>query len=193
MASTRSMQSAYTTSTTITQSFASPSLGTSSIDHHQYSLPYQPHTTQDNVSMLNSLLADLQSVSSDRNAVRLAACCAALVETAGETRRKASTNDGSSSSGSAGGEVTPNEMFVTTLGALSSLQTAIEAKQQQGANDADGSGEYDVSSDLENTALPLLEILRRILPFAVHVSNNGGALLGELMSLVLALLMPRVE
>lgn len=190
MASTRSMQSAYTTSTTITQSFASPSLGTSSIDHHQYSLPYQPHTTQDNVSMLNSLLADLQSVSSDRNAVRLAACCAALVETAGETRRKASTNDGSSSSGSAGGEVTPNEMFVTTLGALTSLQTAIEAKQQQ---DADGSGEYDVSSDLENTALPLLEILRRILPFAVHVSNNGGALLGELMSLVLALLMPRVE
>ncbi|KAL9185484.1 hypothetical protein ACHAXT_003261 [Thalassiosira profunda] len=113
------------------------------------------------------LLEELQRPGADPRSVRQAACCAALVETARE-RRTASSNASSSE------EATPNEVFVAALAALSSLQSSLEAQQQ--SEDADVA---TMAQEVENTALPLLEILRRLLPYVAHHSNNRGALLAH--------------
>jgi len=63
---------------------------------------------------------------------------------------------------------------------LSSLQTSLEEKQKLLNNaDAASSDLESISTELENTALPLLEILRRLLPYVAHHSNNRGALLAH--------------
>lgn len=104
------------------------------------------------------LLHDLQSTSVDPRSVRKAACCAALIETVNERRQNQQV-------------VSPNELFLATLAALTSLQGTLE-QQVKERNDTDSS-----SNEVETTALPLLEILRQILPYVAHPSNNHGALL----------------
>ena len=111
----------------------------------------------------------------------MAACTAALVETAME-RRNGSGGDNEEV------VVSPNEMFVVTLAALTSLQTSLENKQQQQQQQQQQNQEVQqqqeevnaaIATELENTALPLLEILRRFLPYVAHFSNNQGALLSH--------------
>lgn len=104
------------------------------------------------------LLLDLQSTSVDPRSVRKAACCAALIETVQERRQNQQQ----------GQVVSPNELFLATLAALTSLQGTLE--QQVKEPDSN-------SNEVETTALPLLEILRQILPYVAHPSNNHGALL----------------
>jgi ribosomal RNA-processing protein 12 len=121
--------------------------------------------------------------------VRKVACCAALIETAKEQR-----SGGSSSSE---GPVTPNEMFIVAIAALTSLQMKLEDEQKSissSSNNNDGkNNKYDdfnagnandargimesIGHDIENTAIPVLELLRRILPYVAHPTNNSGILL----------------
>ena len=126
----------------------------------------------------HQMLSDLQSTSADPKSVRKAACCAALVETAKESRAKKTSSE------EAEAEVKPNELFIATLAALSSLQSSLEAKQKKSADTTTTAEDEEqitiiTSELLENTALPLLEILRRIVPFVAHYSNNRGALLAH--------------
>lgn len=69
----------------------------------------------------------------------------------------------------------PNEVFLAALAALTSVQASLHRKLTSDQHD----GARSVAAELETTVLPLLEILRRVLPHAAHVENNGGALLGE--------------
>jgi len=88
---------------------------------------------------------------------------------------------------------TPNEMFVATLAALTAVQTALENKQQQQQQNDDPAtmmqeqsspSMNDTASELENTVIPLLEILRRILPYVANYGNNRGALLAHQLGTV---------
>lgn len=143
--------------------FGGMSLQGGSANLSEYAIP----TTLDPAEASDAfqkLIQDLQSTSADPRSVRKAACCAALVETARERRGK----DGNSN------DVSPNELFIATIAALTSLQSSLERKQKDA--DADDTA---LTSELENTALPLLELLRRILPYVAHYSNNSGALLSH--------------
>lgn len=158
-----SVHTSYTTASSIASSlgFNSLSLQGGSYNLSEYSIP-----TSDPAEAsrgFEQLLEDLQSTSADPKSVRKAACCAALVETAKERR-----------SGSKDDNVSPNEMFIATIAALTSLQSSLEAKQKSQDVDTES-----ITSELENTALPLLEILRRILPYVAHYTNNNGALLSH--------------
>ena len=128
----------------------------------EYNIPIMD--ASEAAAAFHQMLSDLQSTSADPKSVRKAACCAALVETAKESRGSKINGD----------EVKPNELFIATIAALSSLQTSLESKQK-----AEDMNAEEITSELENTALPLLEILRRILPFVAHYSNNRGALLAH--------------
>ena len=123
--------------------------------------------------------------------VRKVACCAALIETAKERR----SGGGSSNEG----PVTPNEMFIVAIAALTSLQMKLEDEQKSlssSNNNNDGKNKKDdefndvsntndagpsimesIGRDIENTAIPVLELLRRILPYVAHPTNNSGILL----------------
>lgn len=96
--------------------------------------------------------------------VRRAACCMALMETVKEGREGVAA-------------LTPNEMFVVCIAALTSLQEKFEAKQQQQQQQQSSGSISSIQHDLENTALPVLELLRRTLPYVAHWTNNSGALL----------------
>eukprot|EP00571_Detonula_confervacea_P014457 CAMPEP_0172305402 /NCGR_PEP_ID=MMETSP1058-20130122/6707_1 /TAXON_ID=83371 /ORGANISM="Detonula confervacea, Strain CCMP 353" /LENGTH=1524 /DNA_ID=CAMNT_0013016997 /DNA_START=113 /DNA_END=4687 /DNA_ORIENTATION=+ len=171
------MQSGMSSSMGSSLAFGNISLQGGSSNLSEYAIP-----TMDPAEAgrgFEKLLQDLQSTSADPRSVRKAACCAALVETARERRSGNANNDEES-------EVSPNEMFVAIIAALTSLQSSLEQKQKSlstGADaDADGvesSSINTITSELENTALPLLEILRRILPYVAHYSNNSGALLSH--------------
>jgi len=127
--------------------------------------------------------------------VRRAACAAALVETAVERRGNdgGDNNNGDRDSGDDEKMPTPNEMFVATLAALTAVQTALENKQQQQQQNDDPAtmmqeqsspSMNDTASELENTVIPLLEILRRILPYVANYGNNRGALLAHQLGTV---------
>ena len=75
-------------------------------------------------------------------------------------------------------EASPNEMLVAATEALSSLQFSIEHKRKAQEDD----WEDAMARDLEDTALSLLEILRRTLLYAAHRANNSGALLAHQFS-----------
>ena len=81
-------------------------------------------------------------------------------------------------------EASPNEMLVAATEALSSLQFSIEHKRKAQEDD----WEDAMARDLEDTALSLLEILRRTLPYAAHRANNSGALLAHQFSALSQLL-----
>ncbi len=128
----------------------------------------------------------------DPSSIRRAACCSALMETAEEEQRRgmhrvsATTNE--NEIGNEDGidnvwEITPNEMFIVTVSALTSLQASLEARQKAFApTTANINSNTDaifesISLDIQNTALPLLEMLRRTLPYVAHTTNNYGMLL----------------
>ena len=157
----------------------------------EYSTPAISDTPNEVASGFARLLEDYQSVSADPRSVRKAACCAALAETARErrgTRGNLRGEDGDDA------PVTPNEMFVVVIAvaALTSLQTSIEARQKLLSSSSSGGGAdgdpsetppdavaESIARELEGTALPVLELLRRVLPYVAHHSNNSGAMLSH--------------
>ncbi|KAL7464586.1 hypothetical protein ACHAXS_004926 [Conticribra weissflogii] len=169
--------------------FASSSLQGGSSNLQEYDIPVlEPSEAS---SGFAALLRDLQGTSHDAKTVRRAACVAALVETAVERRGSSREDHGVDET-----MPTPNEMFVATLAALTAVQTTLEnAQQQQLQEQNDDPANMmeeqrsqsqsqspqltDVASELENTVIPLLEILRRILPYMAHYGNNQGALLAH--------------
>ena len=98
--------------------------------------------------------------------MRKAACCAALIETVQERRQTQNQQQQQV-------VVSPNELFLATLAALTSLQGTLEQQVKRTDTDINNNN----SNEVETTALPLLEILRQILPYVAHPSNNHGALL----------------
>ena len=109
------------------------------------------------------------------------ACCAALAETVRE-RRTGSQGKGGGVGGSnddARGEreeeASLNEMLVAATAALSSHQSSLEHKQKAQEDD----WEDAMARGLEDTTLPLLEILRRTRPYVAHRANNSGPLLAH--------------
>ena len=138
-----------------------------SVDLTLYNIP---STSPSQASQdFTQLLYDLQSTSVDPRSVRRAACCAALIETVKERRPSASSQQQ---------EVSPNELFLATLAALTSLQETLEQQVKNNDSSANNnSGGGDGLNEVETTALPLLEILRQILPYVAHPSNNHGAML----------------
>jgi hypothetical protein len=158
----------------------------------EYTAPAISDTADDVASSFSKLLEDYQSVSADPRSVRRAACCAALAETAREQRgrrRGAAGNDDDDDDDHA--PVTPNEMFVVAIAALTSLQTSLESRQKSLSSSAagGGGGDDDANNDdavaesivreLEGTAIPVLELLRRILPYVAHRTNNSGVMLSH--------------
>jgi len=139
--------------------------GISSSDLALYDIPLTSSPSQASTDF-EQLLRDLQSTSVDPRSVRKAACCAALIETVQERRH----NQQQEQQQQQQKQVSPNELFLATLAALTSLQGTLE-QQVQSNNDNNNANE------VETTALPLLEILRQILPYVAHPSNNHGALL----------------
>jgi len=104
----------------------------------------------------SKVLSDLRSSSTNPQSVRLAACAAALAETAEERRSGTENVD----------EATATEMFLASLAALRSLEEQHRSNAEHTAS---------VTSSELVAFLPLLEILRRVLPHAAHPSNNNGA------------------
>ncbi|KAL3791491.1 hypothetical protein HJC23_011522 [Cyclotella cryptica] len=118
-----------------------------------YTSPFSPSTTQDdNTHGFHDVLKEFGG-SGDAGREAL---LAALKETALEK------------SNNPNGEVSPNELFVTILSALSSLVESFESKCK---NDESAGWEKEVEA-----IIPLLEILRRVSGFVVYWGNNSGAL-----------------
>ena len=145
----------------------------------EYATPAASDTADDVAFAFSKLLEDYQSVSADPRSVRRAACCAALAETAREQRRSrkrrgaAGTDDDDDDDS----PVTPNEMFVVAIAALTSLQTSLEARQKSSSEG--GADAESIVRELEGTALPVLELFRRILPYVAHCTNNSGAMMSH--------------
>jgi len=156
--------------------------------------------TSAQVAMSFRLLLDDWCTTSTATAanVRKVACCAALIETAKEQRSGIKNDDLNNDDDNDDDDtpVTPNEMFIVAIAALTSLQMKLEGKQNSlsSSNNNDGKNnkddEFNVSNtndarsimesighDIENTAIPVLELLRRILPYVAHPTNNSGKLL----------------
>jgi hypothetical protein len=173
--------------------------GSSSLS--EYSIPTNVDAAEVSRNF-HKMLDELRSIgpARDPSSVRRAACCSALVETAQEEQRRRrrrrrggiedgnDNNDGDESISDDDVAVTPNEVFVAAIAALTSLQSSLEARNKSlsssssstnittTVNDKDAVIE-SMSLEIQNTALPLLEILRRTLPYVAHRDNNSGMLL----------------
>ena len=160
--------------TTTTQSLLQ---GTSSSYNLLTTLP----TSDDVLSNFNQLITDLQSNSSNQRSIRIGACCTALIETAFE--RRATTNTNNSTTYDNGGgeekEITPNELFIVTISSIQSIQSSLESlsSNQSTSLSNSSSSSNNITTTIENTIIPLLEIFNLILPYIAHPSNNNGALL----------------
>ena len=92
-------------------------------DLSQYDIPLtSPPQASAN---FDQLLRDLRITSVDPRSVRKAACCAALIETVQERRQNQQEQQQ---------QVSPNELFLATLAALTSLQETLEQKVQSTDN-----------------------------------------------------------
>lgn len=152
--------------TTTTQSLLLQGGSTSS----SYNLLTTLSTSNDVLSNFNQLITDLQSSGRDQRSIRIGACCTALIETANE-RRATTTSSNTNDNGDKEEkkEVTPNELFIVTISSIQSIQSSLESlSSNQSSN---------ITTTIENTIIPLLEILNLILPYIAHYTNNNGALL----------------
>ena len=160
--------------------------GGSSISLSEYSLA--TNLNADEVAQnFQKMLTELRTVgpARDPSSVRKAVCCSALIETAMEEQRRRNSHGGTTSAKNANDNgITPNEMFIVTITALTSLQTSLEARQKSLSSSSTTTMNFSndatlesISLELQNTALPLLEILRRTLPYVSHHTNNHGLLL----------------
>eukprot|EP00577_Skeletonema_sp_RCC1716_P003867 CAMPEP_0113415892 /NCGR_PEP_ID=MMETSP0013_2-20120614/24822_1 /TAXON_ID=2843 ORGANISM="Skeletonema costatum, Strain 1716" /NCGR_SAMPLE_ID=MMETSP0013_2 /ASSEMBLY_ACC=CAM_ASM_000158 /LENGTH=1488 /DNA_ID=CAMNT_0000302905 /DNA_START=42 /DNA_END=4508 /DNA_ORIENTATION=- /assembly_acc=CAM_ASM_000158 len=161
-----SMQSTTAASQASSMGIGSGSGNINSSDLALYDIPLVTSPSQASTDF-EQLLHNLQSISVDPKSVRKAACCAALIETVQERRQNQNQQQQQQV------VVSPNELFLATLAALTSLQGTLEQQVKHTDTDINNNN----SNEVETTALPLLEILRQILPYVAHPSNNHGALL----------------
>eukprot|EP00985_Skeletonema_marinoi_P034940 scaffold45243_cov168-Skeletonema_marinoi.AAC.1 len=166
-----SMQSTTAASQASSMGIGSGSGNINSSDLALYDIPLVTSPSQASTDF-EQLLHNLQSISVDPKSVRKAACCAALIETVQERRQNQNQQQQQQV------VVSPNELFLATLAALTSLQGTLEQQVKRTDTDTESNNNNNNNSnEVETTALPLLEILRQILPYVAHPSNNHGALL----------------
>jgi len=163
----------YTSKSSLTQSLLQGGTSTSS----SYNLSTALATSEDVLSNFNQLITDLQSNNSNQRSIRIGACCTALIETAYERRATTSTSSSSDDNGDKEEkkEVTPNELFIVTISSIQSIQSSLESLSS--SNPSTSSNSNNITTTIENTIIPLLEILNLILPYIAHFTNNNGALL----------------